>query len=562
MAKIRMPDGAVVAFPDDMPKEQIRGLIAAKFPDAFAPQLNPQFATAGTEAPRLAPADPNGPRMTAADKEAAKQLYLQQMNGYGGGKAARPASPLTEGTEAGLMLGFDDEIGAAMTAPVNAGISWLRGDGFDIGKEYERTREAKDLRKEQRREAYPKTSIAGEFIGGAALGGQAAKNGLTLFGRAALGGQAAKNGLTLFGRLPGWLAAPTEAGAYGAAYGAGEAKPGERLEGAKQGAVTGAVTGAVLHGAGKAAERLLTRPPAMPAAPSAEALADDASKLYKTMRSAGISVKPAVVQKLKMNVGVGLGGTNAELAPKAFGLQRLLAGVSDNPTLESLHNFAKSVNRVLRSRMEGEDAHYVGLIKNQIEGLIDGITARDLTAPPGTNADGIFRLWKHADGLWARSKKTEVISAIIDQAEVDGAGRYTQSGLANAIRREMNALYKRIQKGVAKGWSEEEVALIRQMARGGSNSQLVNLLAKFAPRGVVSAIGGFALGGPGLTVAGHLAGSAADRAAVTAATTLRDAAARGYVPMPIRPQIASKLDLFAPGLTAGVDALRNQLLQP
>ena len=32
MPKIRMPDGQVVAFPDDMPSAQIKGLIAQKYP--------------------------------------------------------------------------------------------------------------------------------------------------------------------------------------------------------------------------------------------------------------------------------------------------------------------------------------------------------------------------------------------------------------------------------------------------------------------------------------------------------------------------------------------------
>lgn len=37
MPTLVMPDGQPVTFPDDMPKEQIRGLIESKFPDAFAP---------------------------------------------------------------------------------------------------------------------------------------------------------------------------------------------------------------------------------------------------------------------------------------------------------------------------------------------------------------------------------------------------------------------------------------------------------------------------------------------------------------------------------------------
>jgi hypothetical protein len=32
MPDVRMPDGAVFRFPEDMPREQIRSLIASKFP--------------------------------------------------------------------------------------------------------------------------------------------------------------------------------------------------------------------------------------------------------------------------------------------------------------------------------------------------------------------------------------------------------------------------------------------------------------------------------------------------------------------------------------------------
>lgn len=42
MPIIRMPDGQQVRFPDDMPKEQIKGMIASKFPD-FANQQTPQL---------------------------------------------------------------------------------------------------------------------------------------------------------------------------------------------------------------------------------------------------------------------------------------------------------------------------------------------------------------------------------------------------------------------------------------------------------------------------------------------------------------------------------------
>src|SRR5690554_5393865 len=36
MPIVKMPDGTQVRFPDDMPREQIRDMIASKFPDAAA----------------------------------------------------------------------------------------------------------------------------------------------------------------------------------------------------------------------------------------------------------------------------------------------------------------------------------------------------------------------------------------------------------------------------------------------------------------------------------------------------------------------------------------------
>lgn len=58
MSTVRMPDGALVAFPDDMPADQIRGLIQQKFPD----EAKRAAAAQQTEAVPL----PN-PRPAAAD---------------------------------------------------------------------------------------------------------------------------------------------------------------------------------------------------------------------------------------------------------------------------------------------------------------------------------------------------------------------------------------------------------------------------------------------------------------------------------------------------------------
>jgi hypothetical protein len=330
------------------------------------------------------------------------------------------------------------------------------------------------------------------------------------------------------------------------------------MEGAEQGAVTGAATGLLLHGAGKAAEKVFTRGPVVSTGPAAEDLQQQGSKLYKAMDESGVTIKPEVTKRLKDNIALSLGKTEPELAPKATALAKMASRtLGDNAGIGDLHNFAKAINQELRGRLEGADAYYVPLLKSQVESLIE--QGSGIANIPGGKAADAFKMWKQADEIWGRYKKTATIQRIMDQADVNGSGQYTQSGLANAVRREMNTLYKAIKKGTSKGWTQEEIGLIRQMAKGGSNSQVVNLLAKFAPRGVVSAIGGFALGGPGLTLGGHIAGKMADRGAATAATTLRDAVASGVMPKPIVPQIASKLDLFTPGIVGPANERRKAL---
>jgi hypothetical protein len=50
MVDVRMPDGAVVRFPDDMPREQVRDMIATKFPQ-LAQQQQAQATTAPVPMP-------------------------------------------------------------------------------------------------------------------------------------------------------------------------------------------------------------------------------------------------------------------------------------------------------------------------------------------------------------------------------------------------------------------------------------------------------------------------------------------------------------------------------
>lgn len=206
-----MPDGQDVSFPDDMPKEQIKSIIATKFPE-FAQQAPPEqegiAAGAGHAfGESLANAVPFGQKITSGigavgakaydiasgegvtEGISIPELYEQAQQNYAATSEAHPMATL-----GGSLTGI------AGTLPL-ASTKMLYGSPDKIGKALNVIPQV--LQK------------AGQFASTGNLASRAAKGAL--------------------------VAAPA-----GALYGAGDAKPGEMLEGAKYGAGLGAAAGAAL----------------------------------------------------------------------------------------------------------------------------------------------------------------------------------------------------------------------------------------------------------------------------------------------------------------------------
>lgn len=459
----------------------------------------------------------------------------------------------TEGSQAGLMGGYDDEIGAAMMAPIHAGMDWVRGNGFDYGKNYTRLQQELDARKGVRRAEHPIASIAGEVAGGLALGGKVSQAGQAVAKAMPAVSGAVSRVASYAPKLAKYGAAAAEGAGYGALYGSGEAKPGERLSGAGTGALVGGLTGVGVQAIGNKLASRSARKAAERAAPSADDLGNEAGQLYQTMRESGVAFAPEKVAKMKANMDVAIKSTTPTLSPQAYGLRELAEQTFGNgpADIEAVHNFSKSVNRVLRSNLTGEDRHFVGQIKTQVEHMLDNVSPTDFTGGPEA-----IKQWRQADKLYAQHKKAQIIENVLDMADVDGSGRYTQAGAAHAINREMKSLYKKIRSGKVRGFTADEVAAIREMSKGHSSSATVRLFAKFAPRGVVSIGMGQAFGSllPGVgniavPLAGHAAGRMADRAAVAGAQSIRNAVASG-APLAV-PRIAQNTAPFIAGAAAG-----------
>jgi len=495
--------------------------------------------------------------LSPEEQDATVDEIASEMGIAGGQQQAQPAeaapaerpswfpalSNAADASAAGVFAGFDDEIGAGMMAPIEAAKDWYQGKGFDLGAAYTRGQQQRDASKAQRRENHPIASVTGEILGGLALGGKISSprsaGGLGLSIAARPVGMAGKIG-----------AGALEGAGYGALYGAGEAKSGERLQGAGTGAAIGGITGGAVGAVGGALANRAARKAAPAVAPASDDLAATSNALYAASEAQGVAFNPAATTRLGNNLKFAAGEINEKLRPLTAGtvddVNKVLGG---QMTLKQIDEFRQGLNMNIGAA-KGQDKMFLQRMKTITDSFLDNASPADMTGGP----QGVEYL-KSARLMWTRSKKAETVEKILDMADVK-TGQYTQSGLANAIKTEMRALYKEIQKGKAQGWTKEEIALIRQMARGGSPNAVVNLLSKFAPRGVVSFGAGQLVGSmlPGagnlmLPIGGEVAARAADRGAMQAAQSLRAAAATGQVPAAI-PRLPNRGVPFIPGLSA------------
>jgi hypothetical protein len=149
MPNVKMPDGTVVRFPDDMPKEQIRDMIATKFPDAA-----PGHGRAPTQAEPTPEETPSPPTMSVLpDWMQTAHSYLDPnrvLAGKAGQKEdlspadsinmlsmALPAGkgPIKAPTEKALMdaggAGYD--AGRASSVAMNGGALTSKMKNFQVG---------------------------------------------------------------------------------------------------------------------------------------------------------------------------------------------------------------------------------------------------------------------------------------------------------------------------------------------------------------------------------------------------------------------------------------------
>jgi len=423
----------------------------------------------------------------AGDTAAAEELAKAAMSARGTSKATRGTSVVEQ-----FMGGANERLAATLGAPVDlatAGLNKLaRGVGLpeitqpiggrqtfeglfgaisggaaipEVGPQTAPQRIARRAG-EELGGAIP--MAVGLPLGGAMLprGGSALQRGV-----AAISDAAKANPL-------GYASAETAA-ALGGGLGAGVARevaPGSAMA-ELAGQIGGAVTGA---GALRAAERAATPVPRGPA--SAADMKQAASSLYDSQRVNGLRVPPSVISPARNSARQiaseqGIVMPNGRIDPDYPKV---------NSVLHTLDAYAKggmsgaqllAVRRGISDRAHDAAGTSEGVVLRRILQAFDAETSK--LAPEIATANQ----------MWARAAKADTIETMLNVAGLR-KGKFSQSGLENAIRTEFRNLAIKIERGQEFGWSPDEVKQINAIAEGGSLENAMRFVGRFAPKGVVS----------------------------------------------------------------------------
>ena len=267
-------------------------------------------------------------------------------------------------------------------------------------------------------------------------------------------------------------------------------------------------------------------------APTADELRKTGNSLYESAKTAGVTVNQDAYGGLVKNVAREMKdfAFDKELQPRtATVLRRVLAAKDAELSLPELENLRKMASTVAREAADASDKRAAGMIVEQIDNFIDD--AANFSA----NSDDALAALREARSVWKRKMKLEAVEEVFNKADLD-TSKYTQSGLSQTVTNNFKTLAKNPRKMAMFTKAEQE--MIREIVKGTPSEKVIRWLAKLAPRGVISAGTGAALGNLAAGPAGMFIGPAvgqgaammADRNAVRSVQTLSDAVSRGFVP--------------------------------
>lgn len=480
MLIVAMPDGTQVNFPDEMPPEQIKGLIASKFPNAV----------------------PQEPTMPAIGRTALDQGLQGATFNFGKDITARLGALGAYGVQATTDLpteSQDPTIAGYNLGAVGRGINSLQAltneatQGTGI-KGLEGNKERLDNELHQRPVLSIGSNIAGALLTG---GASATTKGGGAIADSLSSGEILGQDLELAGRIAKGAAAGATAGGI-SGFGAGSGIE-DRLQGGVGSAETGAALGAaapvvgavaneVASTVGNATKGVVAR--GEDALDSAyQTIRDRSSAAYDKMRQVGATFTPQKTQNIMdelKNAFVKDGIVNGRLHDKTISVLKDMQDAAANGDfgLEHLDQWRQLFGEVAGDFNDKINSRKASILINKIDDIVEKVSPKDLQNGSTEAVDAL----KTGRAEYSKARKFEQVSDIIQKSDGD----------ANYLKRQLRSLYDNPKK--TRGFTEEERGALQQASKLSSGEAILKLLGKFGfdagnsriGSGVASAVGGAA----------------------------------------------------------------------
>ena len=239
--------------------------------------------------------------------------------------------------------------------------------------------------------------------------------------------------------------------------------------------------------------------------PTAEQLRARKTEAYQRARNAGVVFTPKAFEDFVKGLRTNLRDESGNLVPVVpelhadanAALSALEKYTGSAMTLDDLEDMRRIISDAAASPKPA-DRRVAMLMKERLDDFVEA-------PPPGAvsagNAKEGAEALAEARDAYSRLRKSEFIDDLIRNAELS-APNFSASGMENALRTEFRRIAKNPKQ--MRLFTQAERAAIEDVAKGGSVTNVLRMVGKFTPTGVVSGslstgLGaglGFMAGGP------------------------------------------------------------------
>jgi len=215
------------------------------------------------------------------------------------------------------------------------------------------------------------------------------------------------------------------------------------------------------------------------AAPTAENLAKEATRLYGETKASGTAFKPVAFGAEMNQIGKDLRqlGYHPELHPDIKVALKELQNIKkpkDMLELQSLREFIVNA----QNSDNPKQRMLASVLKDKFDDYIVNAGPEAIVSKTSEGA----KTWQQARQTYSKLRKSETFTNMFEKAELDANGIGVQKSLTNQLR----ALAKNDKK--MRLFTVEEQEAIKQASKGGSLQNILTGIGKFAPTSAISSI--------------------------------------------------------------------------